>query len=231
MSERRGDYLDQKSNVSSTAEMNPMLIIAPVTGTLVSVETQTILPASNRRLGTETQPANADREPDSGSLELQATPLQVPWLVDRKTSFASLLTSVQTPLCSLHRSLFCCSNRQAALRQNWDGAGTDIHGFQRRMRIRRIVCRLWKNPRLQSYFKLAGRPSIRLSPVGRSSITAKVTRQNLRTSSIFISPMVCLPNSSNERSHTLTPFKVNANRFSVTKSEKCLKVSIMSTCI
>ena len=59
MSERRGDYLDQKSNVSSTAEMNPMLIIEPVTGTLVSVETQTILPASKETLGTETQPAKA----------------------------------------------------------------------------------------------------------------------------------------------------------------------------
>jgi hypothetical protein len=37
--------------------MNPILIIEPVTGTLVSVETRTILPASKRTLGTETQPA------------------------------------------------------------------------------------------------------------------------------------------------------------------------------
>jgi hypothetical protein len=37
--------------------MKPMLIIDSVTGTLVSGESQTILPASERTLGTETQPA------------------------------------------------------------------------------------------------------------------------------------------------------------------------------
>src|ERR1700693_3356724 len=53
--------------------------------------------------------------------------------------------------------------------------------------------------------------SIILSPVGRSSMTARVTRQNLCTSSIRMSPMACFPNSSNERSHTFTPFKVRLN--------------------
>ena len=58
-----------------------------------------------------------------------------------------------------------------------------------------------------------GSPSIILSPVGRSSITAKVTRQTVYVIDIDQSDRG-LPHRSNERSHTLTPFKNKLNLLS-----------------